>query len=245
MGQTYPFGDDVLFRGNAATLEFLDIVLDREMVAMVRQRNVFTPISHPKLQCVNIKLRPYDTLDVFTTSDYWQFALSIASRASALALPSLLRVGSTFTTKLAMLGNHDRLQVLSLYRGVFSLWDVVNLIKLLPFLSDLKTGDPTMDELPQDANSARLPEYARSTYAPMGKRFRCWHITYSWSPRFGNLAACVLVLALICPNFDYVALSKAHREPFMEAMKEKIAEPGFIQYAPRLRRLLFDGWNDC
>ncbi|KAJ1671561.1 hypothetical protein GGF38_000712 [Coemansia sp. RSA 25] len=244
MRRAYPFGDDVLFRGNAATLEFLDIVLDREMVAMVRQRNVFTPISHPKLQCVNIKLRSNDTLDVFTTSDYWQFALSIASRASALALPSLLRFGSTLTTELEMLRNHDSLQVLSLYRAALSLWDVVNLIKLLPLLLDLKTGEPIMDKLPQGVNLARLPEYARSAYAQMGKRFRCWHITYSWSPRFGNLATCVLVLALICPNFDYAAVDGGHRQQFMQEMKKQIADPVFIQYAPHLRRLLFNGWVD-
>ncbi|KAJ2639814.1 hypothetical protein GGF44_002637 [Coemansia sp. RSA 1694] len=244
MRWAYPFGDDVLFRGNAATLEYLEILPDPEMVAILKRHNVFTPTSHPKLQCVNINLRFSDARHAFAAaSEYLQFALNIAPRTSVLTIPCLPSFGGTLTMELEMLGNHDRLQVLSLYSAALSFWDIVNLIKSLPLLSDLETGDPTMDKLPQGITLARFPEYARSTYAPMGKRFRCWHITFSPISKLGNLATCVLVLALICPNFDYAAVDGRHREQFMQEMKKQIAEPGFIQYAPRLRRLLFDGWR--
>ncbi|KAJ2635035.1 hypothetical protein GGF44_003409 [Coemansia sp. RSA 1694] len=244
MRWAYPFGDDVLFRGNAATLECLDIVLNSEMVAMLRQRNVFTPTSHPKLKCVNINSRFSDAPSAFAAaSEYLQFVLNIAPRTSVLTVPCLSSFGGTLTTELEVLGNHDSLQVLSLYSATLSFWDIVNLIKTLPLLLDLETGDPTMDMLPQDVTLARLPEYMRSTYSTMGKRFRCWHICYPSLGGLSELATCVLLLALVCPSFDYVALSKDHREPFMEVMKKQIAEPGFIQHAPRLHRLLFDGWS--
>ncbi|KAJ2460163.1 hypothetical protein GGF42_001019, partial [Coemansia sp. RSA 2424] len=226
MRRAYPFGDDVLFRGNAATLECLDIVLDPEMVAMLKRHNVFMPTSHPKLKCVNINLRFSDVPGAFATADYWQFALRIAPRASALALPCLPSFGGILTTELEMLGNHDSLQVLSLYSATLSFWDIVNLIKSLPLLSDLKTGNPTMDELPRGVTLAQLPGYARLTYAPMGKRFRCWHINFSPSTRLGNLATCVLVLALICPNFDYAAVDRSRRKRFMQEMKKQIDEQG-------------------
>ncbi|KAJ2336822.1 hypothetical protein GGI00_000614 [Coemansia sp. RSA 2681] len=244
MRQAYPFGDDVLFRGNASTLEFLDIVLDPEMVAMLKRYKVFTPTSHPKLQCVDIKLRSSDARHVFAAAaEYLQFALSIAPRASVLTIPYLSSFGDTLTTELEVLGSYDSIQFLSLYRATLSFWDIVNLIKLLPLLSDLKTGVPTMDKLPpQGVTLAQLPEYARSTYAPMGKRFRCWHITFSPSTRLDNLATCVLVLALICPNFDYAAVDGRYRWRFMQEMERMITEPGFIQHAPRLQRLLFNEW---
>ncbi|KAJ2640648.1 hypothetical protein GGF44_002490, partial [Coemansia sp. RSA 1694] len=115
MRWAYPFGDDVLFRGNAATLEYLKIVLDSELVAMLKQRNIFTPTSHPKLKCVNIKLCSSDASGVFPAApEYLQFALSIAPRASALAIPYLSSFGSTLTAELEMLGNHNSIQVLSL-----------------------------------------------------------------------------------------------------------------------------------
>ncbi|KAJ2060377.1 hypothetical protein GGI08_003051 [Coemansia sp. S2] len=101
------------------------------------------------------------------------------------------------------------------YPFTLSLWDAITLIRSLPLLSDLETGTLGLGELPRDVSMASLPEYVRSNYAPMGKRFRCWH-TYE----------------------DH------EREQFMAAMQEKIAEPGFSQDAPRLGRLLREKWKD-
>ncbi|KAJ2576992.1 hypothetical protein GGH95_003578, partial [Coemansia sp. RSA 1836] len=210
MRRAYPFGDDVLFRGNTATLEYLKIELDPEMVAILKRRNVFTPTSHPKLQCVNIKLRFSDTPGAFaTTSEFLQFALSIAPRASVLAIPCLSKLGGILTTEMEVLGSYDSIQFLSLYSATLSFWDIVKLIKSLPLLSDLETGEPVLGKLPHGVTLTRLPEYVRSTYVPMGKRFR------------------------------------SHRKQFMQEMKKQIAKPSFRPDAPRLRRLLFNGWNDC
>ncbi|KAJ2682154.1 hypothetical protein IWW39_006107 [Coemansia spiralis] len=56
---------------------------------------------------------------------------------------------------------------------------------------------------------------------------------------------CVLLLALICPNFDYVSNHPSQRESFMEDLERAIDLDRFRPYAPRLRRLLFKGWRDC
>ncbi|KAJ2047170.1 hypothetical protein GGI08_006335, partial [Coemansia sp. S2] len=37
----YPFADDVLFRGNNATLRYLDIPVCKDIVEMLYRRNVF------------------------------------------------------------------------------------------------------------------------------------------------------------------------------------------------------------
>ncbi|KAJ2028276.1 hypothetical protein GGI08_009775, partial [Coemansia sp. S2] len=44
------FDDDIFFRGNAATLEWLDMPLDSLSVSILRKYKVFVPGSHPKLQ---------------------------------------------------------------------------------------------------------------------------------------------------------------------------------------------------
>ncbi|KAJ2442976.1 hypothetical protein GGF42_006785 [Coemansia sp. RSA 2424] len=143
-----------------------------------------------------------------------------------------------------MFGDHPRIQVLSMPGTLLSLWDIISLIKSLPLLSDLSTLPVVLGEMPQGITMADLPAYVRVTYPSVGKRFRCWHREYySGLPDYAKLATCMLLLALVCPNFDYAAVHEKHRKQFMEEMRAQIAEPGFSQDAPRLRRLLFDGWR--
>ncbi|KAJ2901735.1 hypothetical protein GGI21_004652, partial [Coemansia aciculifera] len=79
----YPYNYDVLFRGNNATLEYLDLILYRPMLVVLRRHNVFTPTSHPKLRYVNIAAS-YQGLDLCfgTAAEYVPFALRIAPEAS-------------------------------------------------------------------------------------------------------------------------------------------------------------------
>ncbi|KAJ2505105.1 hypothetical protein IWW47_002200, partial [Coemansia sp. RSA 2052] len=78
----YPFNDDTLLRGNAATLEVLEMELTLSMVSMLRKYSVFTPASHPKLQCVNIYYFAKFTPDAFASmAEVAQFALSIGPEA--------------------------------------------------------------------------------------------------------------------------------------------------------------------
>ncbi|KAJ2749833.1 hypothetical protein GGI19_005450, partial [Coemansia pectinata] len=74
----YPFGDDVLFRGNAGTLEYLELRLLPETISMLKKYRVFTPTSHPNLKCVKLDL----TYVFATVAEYMQFFLSIGPGAS-------------------------------------------------------------------------------------------------------------------------------------------------------------------
>ncbi|KAJ2508790.1 hypothetical protein IWW47_000424 [Coemansia sp. RSA 2052] len=242
----YPFDDDVAFRGNSATLESLRLALQPATVAMLKKYSVFTPTSHPRLQCVDIpSLQPLAPSPFASFASYTQFVLSIAPNAAVRAISDLSNFGRSHPLALSMLGKHASIQILVLPKVSLSLWSAINLIKSLALLSDLYTAAPTFDELGQGINMAELPDYVRSTYAPVGQQFRCWQFGYKEEIVYEELATFMLLLALVCPSFDYVALSKDHREPFMEVMKRMITEPGFVHYAPRLRRLLFNGWKDC
>ncbi|KAJ2873372.1 hypothetical protein GGH93_003272 [Coemansia aciculifera] len=68
--------------GNAATLEFLDFVLDSSMVAMIRRYNVFTTTSHPKLCCVKTGYQ-YSLIPglLATAAEAIQFSLRIGPTA--------------------------------------------------------------------------------------------------------------------------------------------------------------------
>ncbi|KAJ2334738.1 hypothetical protein GGI00_001709, partial [Coemansia sp. RSA 2681] len=239
-----PFDDDVLFRGNSSSLESFSVALLPATVAMLQRYKVFTPTSHPKLQRVVIQPPLQETINLFSSAaTYMQFVLSIAPKSSVRRIYDLIDFGEALQPALALLGNHTTIQVLSILNVWLSIWDAFDLIKSLPLLSDLRAAATTLDELPQGIDMTELPEYVRSTYTPMGVRFRCWHFGYDAFDNYQELATCMLLLALACPNFDYAAVDRSSRKPFMKAVREKIAEPGFTKYAPRLQRLLFDGWK--
>ncbi|KAJ2346225.1 hypothetical protein GGH92_003702 [Coemansia sp. RSA 2673] len=78
----YPFSDDTLFRGNSATLEYLNMELDHHSCPVLYEFNVFSPGSHPKLWCVDVTLSedvmPDPDAD---TADSLEYVLNIGSEA--------------------------------------------------------------------------------------------------------------------------------------------------------------------
>ncbi|KAJ2504156.1 hypothetical protein IWW47_002658 [Coemansia sp. RSA 2052] len=67
VANAFPFGDDMLFRGNAAMIEFLKMKLAREDVMMLQKHRVFTPHSHPKLQSVDVWFEEDKVVGIFST----------------------------------------------------------------------------------------------------------------------------------------------------------------------------------
>ncbi|KAJ2336879.1 hypothetical protein GGI00_000583 [Coemansia sp. RSA 2681] len=247
VGRDYPFGDDTFFRGNAATLKYLEMWVDSSAAAMLCRYNVFTPASHPKLWCVKIGDSDGPPPDSFATeAEAMRFYLSIAPNASVREIKGALTAAETVLAFAPALDSRSAcIQVLSLPFVSLTLWDVVSLIKSLPLLSDLHSRYPSIGQLPTGVALSDLPAYMRSTYGSVGLRFRCWHLERARVRSFADIAMCTLLLALICPNFDYAVTEPDEREPFMEQMEEEIATDKFNQYAPRLRRLLFHGWQGC
>ncbi|KAJ2868518.1 hypothetical protein GGH94_000050 [Coemansia aciculifera] len=241
----YPFDDDALFKGNAATLKSLDILLDGPTVSMLCKCNVFTANSHPKLQQVNLVY--FDSIlpnSVPTVVEFMQFALNIAPKAPVRNFGGFF--GSAgLVPALSLLSNNPYIQVLSLPNVPLTFWDVIALVKSLPLLTDLYAYPMSFGPLPSGVAKSKLPNYVRSNYAPMGERFRCWYLKLHIYTGLPLAVRCVLLLALACPNFDYAAIRPSNRVEFMELMKKTMASKEFKPYCPRLRRLLFRGPEHC
>ncbi|KAJ2461609.1 hypothetical protein GGF42_000081 [Coemansia sp. RSA 2424] len=184
----YPFDDDVAFRGNSATLESLRLALQPATIAMLKKYSVFTPTNHPKLH-------PFASF-----ASYTKFVLSIAPDAAVRAISDLPNFGKGHPLALSMLGKHASIQVLALPNVSLSLWSTISLIKSLPLLSDLYTAATTFDGLGQGIAMAELPDYVRSTYAPVGQRLRCWHFGHNVEIDYEGIATFMLLLALVCPS---------------------------------------------
>ncbi|KAJ2748212.1 hypothetical protein GGI19_006210 [Coemansia pectinata] len=241
IGMVNPFGGDTPFRGNAATLESLTLLPDSTIFRILREGKVFTPTSHPKLQQVNLGLNLEFEPNLFGTDvEYLPFVLSIGANAPVRTITDSL-TGPDFRSLIPVFGEHTCIQVLTLDYTHLHLWNVIALVTALPLLSDLHTPLPVLGPWPDGVAEHELFAYVIANYAPTGRRFRCWHLQSVLSDNIENAVCCVLLLALVCPNFNYAAIGGTSCELFMALMSQMIATDGFRPHASRLRRLLFGG----
>ncbi|KAJ2864229.1 hypothetical protein GGH94_003055 [Coemansia aciculifera] len=237
------FDDDTFFRGNAATLEHLSMQLDSVSASMLHEYQVFVLGSHPKLQVVRFSYTDDFGSELFASSaEALQFMYNIGPCA-AVREYSQAYTPANLEFDFTPLGSHACIQVLSLPNLCPDIWQVIALIKSLPLLSDLHTSMPSLGPMPDDVTLDSLPRHIVSNYAPIGRRFRCWHPKSGYVTNFTELTTCVLLLALVCPNFDYAVPPSFQRRLFMEILEKDINSDRFMPYAPRLRRLLFNRWD--
>ncbi|KAJ2444641.1 hypothetical protein GGF42_006245, partial [Coemansia sp. RSA 2424] len=160
----YPFGDDTPFRGNAATLERLHLVLSQYFVSVLKESRVFTYASHPQLQRVSVhKLDGIVPNSFVTDVACLRFVLGIGPDASTRAISGIFD-RQDIPRVLPLLAEHTSIQILELSYIQFTLWDVIALIKSLPLLSELATAEPRIGVRPAGHSKARLPKYVIDHY---------------------------------------------------------------------------------
>ncbi|KAJ2339015.1 hypothetical protein GGH92_006902, partial [Coemansia sp. RSA 2673] len=192
----YPFGDDTLFRGNSATLEYLDLQLFPALIDRVNHYKVFTPESHPKLRYIRTtQLVNYELPNFATAEEYVRFALSVEPHAQVRMIHDLPYDADLIPIPPLFDGFTD-LHTLSMPNMCPVFRDVVSLIKSLPNLTYLCTYSPTFGRMPKGVTVRKLPAYVISKYAPVSERFRRWHFDYEHNCKPSEIARCVLLLAL-------------------------------------------------
>ncbi|KAJ2026697.1 hypothetical protein GGI06_000036 [Coemansia sp. S85] len=238
------FSDDTVFRGNSATLEYLSLDLSYHVTMILRNHRVFAPLSHPKLHYVDIVVDDDPEPGLFESGiDFLRFMMSIGPSAPARTIRGALGV-TEIQSAIPVFGEYACIQVLRLTSVKLNLWDAIALIKALPLLSDLHAPFPDLGPLPRGVAKHKLPAYVIANYAPTGKRFRRWVCELGSGSTIKKIVRCVLLLALVCPNFDYAAVDIINRDAIMAHMKRMIATDGFRPHALRLRRLLFGGYEN-
>ncbi|KAJ2886700.1 hypothetical protein H4R27_000489 [Coemansia aciculifera] len=234
----YPFCDDVLFRGNAATLKCLELTLSRSTAAMLREYSVFTLQSHPSLRCVYVGFDNHSVPGAFATkAEALKFVLGIGARASERYI-SIPVTGAELIGVTPSLTNHAVIQVLSLYLTTLDLWQAITLIKSLPLLVELSTMTPDIGTLPNGIALDDLPAYVVSTFAPIGTRLEHWPLISSVGEEEDSLKR-VLLLALVCPNFWHVSSYVDGYDEPSEMLEVALASDIFKPYAPRLQHIRF------
>ncbi|KAJ2682501.1 hypothetical protein IWW39_005972, partial [Coemansia spiralis] len=221
-----PFDNDfAMFRGNADTLEYLQLDLDHRLAAALIREQVFMPTSHPKLQCVMLTSHLSSSFSSSTIEP--GFLQLMFDMAPGAAVRSIYRLSfdEPIPRLLSLLGKHAFLQVLSLPDQRLVVWDALTLIKSLPLLSDLRGKAPKLHPMPESLEFDDLVGYVRTTYSPMATRFRCCHIDEAKEDYVADSVVPFLLLALACPNFDYVAVPIDGRAKFAEQLQIIIRKP--------------------
>lgn len=81
--------------------------------------------------------------------------------------------------------------------------------------------------------------YIRSLFNKGSGGFRCLRLGHKESDNLKETVICVLGLAMVYPNFDYIALPNSVHNEFMTLLEETIDMDRIKQFAPRFQRLLF------
>ncbi|KAJ2869978.1 hypothetical protein GGH93_005923 [Coemansia aciculifera] len=109
--ESYPFADDVVFRRNAATLEYLDIRLERNVALLLMTYNVFTRTSHPRLQYVKTRIVGDIASYSFAASTFYlNLSLGIAPSAAVRAIEGLSSSANVISA-LSQFGRLNSIQV--------------------------------------------------------------------------------------------------------------------------------------
>ncbi|KAJ2041769.1 hypothetical protein H4S03_000133, partial [Coemansia sp. S3946] len=82
----YPFGDDLLFRGNCETLEQLHIELDIQTIVMLKKYNVFTGNKFKRLLNISAECNTHRVGgDPFASFVFTNFVAGMSSANQALS----------------------------------------------------------------------------------------------------------------------------------------------------------------
>ncbi|KAJ2076000.1 hypothetical protein GGH13_000213 [Coemansia sp. S155-1] len=240
VAEYYPFGDDTLFRGNSKTLEYLHMIALPDVILMLRKHKVFTRDSHPRLRRVFILGANGNLPEYFAGSsgNFLEFVLSIAPNAAVRAVIGV-QFDSEIPRVLDLFSLHPSIQTLSLNGTNFTLLTVIKLVKALPMLSDLYSDYPMLDRSIAVFDWPAIIASSVKRYAPLNKRFKFWCFS-SRGRLTKEMVQCVLLLAVLCPNFNYAMSSGDNQMEFMLLARKIIASPGFKNYEQRLKRVLPD-----
>ncbi|KAJ2104113.1 hypothetical protein IW146_008715, partial [Coemansia sp. RSA 922] len=202
----YPFGDDTLFRGNAGTLAYLDIVLYYSLLEVIFRYDMFTPVSHPKLRCV----KTHEVCNVST----WGYSIGagVLQTVREIAPHALVRtIGGIKTSNFMAISystfkQHTSVRVLYLPDTQPEIRDVLDVFGQLPNLVELCTGPLNFKHLACWASiNVDTPAYLHTVRILAGRQFRIWNFASVKQVERADLVSSLQMMARMCFAFDCVS----------------------------------------
>ncbi|KAJ2412053.1 hypothetical protein GGF41_006211 [Coemansia sp. RSA 2531] len=229
----YPYADDVLLRGNSATLRHLDINIGKDTA------KVLNNMQHLDNKHKNLKVVIGDNdncLQLVAEATRNKFINNLVGAAQSLKLDGIMSVD--YWIAAAPIRGFKCLQVLDISWSYFAFFDVLCLLRVLPNLVKLSSSFDKLGSELQDIDAEDLPDHITSTHCRVGESLQVLSLR-----RFDKLIhpvvpEYVILLALVCPKLRRIELRPDGISEFQSKVAEALQSGPHSKYTSELNRLL-------
>ncbi|KAJ2829949.1 hypothetical protein FBU31_002590 [Coemansia sp. 'formosensis'] len=233
----HPFHDDVLFRGNSATLKRVILMLDTEFMTILNKFKVF---GESRLQHAVLWNNPLGQgARVEQDRLFCDIALSMASKVPSLTLQGRFPA-ETVVDGITQRPAIHNLRCLKLINSTLSFGSLLALIESLPNLNEIGIMKLTLEEAFSEMNPRTLLEHLHTSHYPLSSQLQ---YVKCFAGNMGSLmeheAMCGMLLSLLCPKFTRFVVNDWLRKKYNRCIRKYIKTEPFISCANRLGRLAF------
>ncbi|KAJ2491317.1 hypothetical protein IWW37_002399 [Coemansia sp. RSA 2050] len=234
----YPFGDDLLFRGNSETLELLHIELDIQTIVMMKKYSIFTGNKFKRLHNISAECNTHRIGgDPFVSFVFTNFVAGMSSANQALSLDD----GSAMkysVSNLTMCSDLAGIMSLNLKNANLTFSQIIILLHKMKLLTGLKCEFAGLGSEYENIPPADRPKRARASCANSGKHFK--HMTLlGYLVDMCNVAECAILLALACPKLSSFYMQESLKQEFNNKITIALQSEPYSQYADSAQHLLF------
>ncbi|KAJ2098373.1 hypothetical protein GGI16_004301 [Coemansia sp. S142-1] len=231
----YPFADEVLLRGNRATLRSLSLRLDRTTVAMLNSNRVFEDKHNNFKVSISKDIRAND-IHLVSKVDMNQFIGNMVGSAQSLELYHMIPFNELIAAAPQVHG-FKHLQNLYADWLELSVFDMLCLFKAAPALVKITCGIFNLGTELESIASGDLPDYIASTYGNTGKHFQVWNKSSYKGTGCKDTIEPVILLALACPKFCRIEMSSGFVSDYRTRMAEALLSDKYSKYASRVSKV--------
>ncbi|KAJ1918607.1 hypothetical protein GGI16_003957 [Coemansia sp. S142-1] len=230
-------GDDVMFRGNSATLEKLVIYLDARDVAVLSTSPVFNNGFRNLRTLIIDDIYSMNNLTQVPIPTMHKFIRNLAANTCKLSLTRNVPVSGLIDLTSSNY-QFENIQFLDMKGNKSLLHDILRLLKALPVLARLECDIDDLDSGFKLLTDDDLPDHVASNFGNAGKHLHTWLLPHGRGQRSMKVADYVMLLAIACPRLMLVETLSIDSRSYHTRVTEASRSGPFSKYASRLIRLL-------
>ncbi|KAJ2431646.1 hypothetical protein GGF41_000446 [Coemansia sp. RSA 2531] len=237
ISQSYKYFNEVLFRGNNATLEYLEFTLCMNSQQERNIGHVFENVHTALHHVILLNDDFYNDNPRVTSHDELSRLLNnLVSNAKRFVITSSIWLNYVIVA--AQQGHgFQNIRVLETKFEKMSMLNVLSILKALPAVTRLRSGISGMDPSMVHIAADELPDHIVSTYGNMGSNLQVWEMTF-FNYRFEDETIdYILLLALVCPSLSRVELISNAVPDYHKKITEVLESGPYSKYASQLSRV--------